>query len=332
MRKVIVTGGSGFIGQAVVRHLVAEGFEVATLARTPHSTSESPGVHQFSGDIADLDFLNNAFVGIDTVIHLAAKTGIWGRKEDFFKTNVIGTQNVLAACKQCGVSALVFASTPSVVFDKNDLCGINERTPYSHNYLCHYTHSKSIAEGLALAANSESLKVTVLRPNLVWGPGDTNLIPRLLGQARCSQLRRIGDGRNLVDVTYIDNAADAFVLAAKRLHESDDPAGKVYFISQGEPVNLWNWINKFFRRLDLPVVERRLSFSRAYYWGMLTEACYSLFRIKKEPCMTRFLAVQLARSHWFSIENAIRDLGYTPKVTTADGINRVVDWVKNSSI
>ena len=332
MRKVIVTGGSGFIGHAVVRQLVADGFEVATLARSPDTTGGINGVHQFCGDITDLDFVNSSFVGFDTVIHLAAKTGIWGSREDFFKINVDGTKNVIAACQQCGVSALVFASTPSVIFDKNDLCGINERTPYAHNSLCNYTQSKISAEKLVLDANSEDLKVTVLRPNLVWGPGDTNLIPRLLGQVRCSQLRRVGDGRNLVDVTYIDNAADAFVLAAKCLHEPEVNGGKVYFISQGDPVNLWNWMNKFFRRLDLPAVEHGISFSRAYYLGMFFETCYNVFRIKKEPCMTRFLAVQLAKSHWFSIENATRDLGYMPKVTTAEGINRVVEWVKDSSL
>ncbi len=332
MQRVVVLGGSGFVGRALVQRLVADGIETAVVARNAFPEAEGLGVRFLSGDIGDGDFLKNSLVGYDTVFHLASKTGIWGDKEEYYRTNVVGTQNVLDVCRANNIPALVYASTPGVVYQKDDLCGVNERTPYARNFLCNYAQSKAIAEKMVLAANSNNLKTIALRPHLVWGPGDINLIPRLLGQARCRQLKRIGDGHNLVDVTYIDNAVEAFILAAQNLHGPASGAGKPYFISQGEPVNLWNWLNKFLRRLDIPIVEESIPFQKAYLMGMFMEKAFPLARIKREPCMTRFLAVQLAKSHWFSIENANRDLGYFPKVSTAEGINTILQWVNKSEL
>lgn len=332
MQRVMVLGGSGFIGRAVVQRLVAEGIETAVVARKGFPEAEGLGVRFLSGDIGDADFLKKSLAGYDTVIHLASKTAIWGGKNEYYQTNVVGTQNVLDACQANNIAALVYASTPGVVYQKGDLCGVNERTPYARNFLSDYAWSKALAEKMVLAANSETLKTIALRPHLVWGPGDANLIPRLLGQARCRQLKRVGDGHNLVDITYIDNAADAFVLAAKNLHGPASGAGKPYFISQGEPVNLWSWLKKFFRRLDIPFIEESIPFQKAYLTGMFMEKAFSLARINREPCMTRFLAVQLAKSHWFSIENANRDLGYFPKVSTAEGTNLILQWIKKSEL
>jgi nucleoside-diphosphate-sugar epimerase len=332
MQRVVVLGGSGFVGRALVQRLAGDGIETCVVARNAFPEAESLGVRFLSGDIGDTDFLKNCLAGYDTVFHLASKTGIWGDKNGYYTTNAVGTQNVLDACRANGITALVYASTPAVVYQKDDLCGVNERTPYARDFLCDYAWSKAIAEKMVLEANSGALKTIALRPHLVWGPGDTNHIPRLLGQARCRQLKRIGDGHNLVDVTYIDNAVDAFILAAKNLHGTASGAGKPYFISQGEPVNLWNWLNKFFRRLDIPIVEESVSFQKAYLMGMFMEKAFPLVRIKREPCMTRFLAVQLAKSHWFSIENANRDLGYFPKVSTAEGINAILQWVSKNEL
>lgn len=332
MQRVVVLGGSGFVGRALVQRLVGDGIETAVVARRAFPEAEVLGVRFLSGDIGDADFLKNSLAGYDAVFHLASKTGICGEKDEYYRTNVVGTRNVLDACRANNIHVLVYASTPAVVYQKDDLCGVNERTPYARNFLCDYAQSKAIAEKMVLEANSDALKTIALRPHLVWGPGDNNYIPRLLGQARCRQLKRVGDGHNLVDVTYIDNAADAFILAAENLYGPASGAGKPYFISQGEPVNLWNWLNKFFRRLDIPIVEESISFQKAYLMGMFMEKAFPLARIKREPCMTRFLAVQLAKSHWFSIENANRDLGYFPKVSTAEGINTILQWVNKSEL
>ena len=137
----------------------------------------------------------------------------------------------------------------------------------------------------------------------------------------------MGNGRNLVDISYIDNVAEAHILAAENLHSTSTAAGNAYFISQGEPVNLWRWINELFRRLGIGTVEKKISGSSAYMLGTLLEGTYMWFRLEKEPPMTRFLAEQLARSHWFSIDRARRDLGYEPRLSTAAGLDRLVQWL-----
>jgi nucleoside-diphosphate-sugar epimerase len=180
---------------------------------------------------------------------------------------------------------------------------------------------------MVLAANSDVLKTCAIRPHLVWGPGDPHLIPRLVERGKRNQLKIIGNGRNLVDITYIDNAAEAHLLAAKKINSSATAAGNAYFISQGEPVNLWNWINELFTRLGIQPVKRKIGFGSAYAVGTLLEGIHMWFGMDKEPKMTRFLAEQLAKSHWFSIENARRDLGYVPRVSTQEGIERVVEWL-----
>ncbi|MBU0484689.1 MAG: NAD-dependent epimerase/dehydratase family protein [Proteobacteria bacterium] len=328
MRKAIVTGGGGFVGLSLVRRLVAQGVEVAVVGRNHYPVLDELGVISFQGDIRDLEFLTNAFHGYDTVFHVAAKAGIWGRWSDYYSINVTGTENVIAACLENSIDTLVYTSTPSVVFSNVDLCGVNELTRYATSFLCHYAHTKVIAEKIILAANGDNLRTVALRPHLVWGPGDPNLIPRLIDRGRKGLLKKVGDGRNLVDISYVDNVAQAHVLAARNLKSSGTAAGKPYFISQGEPVNLWNWINKFFRRIDVPSVEKSISFRQAYLAGWTMEMTHKLLGRQDEPLMTRFLAEQLAKSHWFSMDNALKDFNYIPEVSTLEGMNRMVEWFK----
>jgi nucleoside-diphosphate-sugar epimerase len=325
--KAFVTGGGGFLGSAIVRQLVDKGIEVAVFGRNHYPHLEGLGVRQFQGDILDSDVLINAMQGYDTVFHVAAKAGIWGAKLEFEQSNVIGTRNVLGACFASGVTSLVFTSTPSVVFDRRDLHGVNETIPYARRFLCYYASSKALAEQMVLAANSDVLKTCAIRPHLVWGPGDPHLIPRLVERGKRNQLKIIGNGSNLVDITYIDNAAEAHILAAKKINSSATAAGNAYFVSQGEPVNLWNWINELFTRLGIEPVKKKIGFRSAYAVGTLLEGIHMWFGIDKEPKMTRFLAEQLAKSHWFSIDKARRDLGYVPRVSTQEGIERVVEWL-----
>jgi nucleoside-diphosphate-sugar epimerase len=224
---------------------------------------------------------------------------------------------------------LVYTSTPSVVFDRSDLSGADETAPYARKYLCYYASSKAVAEQMVLAANSEVLKTCAIRPHLVWGPGDPHLIPRLVERGKRKQLKIVGNGSNLVDISYIDNVADAHFLAAENLNSSATAAGNPYFISQGEPVNLWNWINDLFVRLGIAPVKKKIGFRSAYAVGTFLEGLHLWFSVEKEPRMTRFLAEQLAKSHWFSIDKARRDLGYTPRVSTNEGLARVAEWFSN---
>ena len=326
--RALVIGGGGFVGSAIVRQLLDMGAGVAVFGRSHYTHLEKLDVRQIQGDILDSEMLIRAMQGYDTVFHVAAKAGIWGPKNEYEQINVTGTRNVLGACFASGVASLVYTSTPSVVFDRSDLQGADETTPYARRFLCYYAASKAVAEQMVLAANSEVLKTCAIRPHLVWGPGDPHLLPRLVERGRRRQLKIIGSGRNLVDISYVDNVADAHVLAAVNLNSTATAAGNAYFISQGAPVNLWNWINGLFIRLGIEPVQKKVGFATAYAAGTLMEGIYIWFRLEKEPPMTRFLAEQLARSHWFSIDRARKDLGYTPRVSTPEGLDRAVKWLK----
>jgi len=325
--KTLVIGGGGFVGSAIVRQLLDKAAEVAVFGRNHYPHLESLDVRQIQGDIRDSDLLIRAIQGYDTVFHVAAKAGLWGPKHEYEQINVVGTRNVLGACFASGVASLVYTSTPSVVFDRSDLHGADESTPYASRFLCYYASSKAMAEQMVLAADSEVLRTCAIRPHLVWGPGDRHLIPRLVERGRRRQLKIIGNGRNLVDISYVDNVADAHILAAVNLNSSATAAGNAYFISQGSPVNLWNWINELFIRLGIEPVQKKMGFRTAYAAGTLLEGIYMWFSVEREPGMTRFLAEQLARSHWFSIDRARKDLGYTPRVSTSEGLERLIKWL-----
>jgi len=327
MKRVAVTGGGGFIGQNLVRQLLAKGVETLVVGRSIYPELESAGAISCQGDIRDQAFLADTFAGCDTVFHVAAKAGIWGRREEYYGINLTGTENVLAACRRNQVSRLIYTSTPSVVFASHDLAGGDESLPYPEKFLCHYAASKAAAEQAVLAANAMGLATVALRPHLVWGPGDTNLIPRLVERGRKGLLKRVGAGKNLVDISYIDNVVDAHLLAAANLAGIGTAAGKAYFISQGEPVNLWGWIDEFFGLVGVAPVQKSVSFRKARLAGGIMEAVHGLLRLESEPLMTRFLAEQLAHSHWFSLASARRDLCYHPRVSTAEGLRRTAEWL-----
>ncbi|HDK44482.1 MAG TPA: NAD-dependent epimerase/dehydratase family protein [Desulfobacteraceae bacterium] len=331
MKKALVTGGGGFIGQAIVGQLVDQGVEVTIVGRHHYPEVERLGGRCLVGDIRDRPFMIQAVTGHDTVFHAAAKAGIWGRRADYFSINVTGTDNVIAACRENRVERLVYTSSPSVVFDGSDLAGVDETLPYSRNVHCAYAETKILAEKKVLAANAGSLKTTALRPHLVWGPGDTNLVPRLLRRGREGSLKIVGDGTNRVDISYIDNVAQAHLLAAANLEHAATAAGETFFISQGEPVVLWDWINTLFGRLGIPAVKKKVSFKTAYRAGWLLERLYSLAGLEKEPKMTRFMAEQLARSHWFAIDKARAVLSYTPTVSGALGLDRLVGSLRRET-
>lgn len=301
---------------------------------TVFSRSAPPGSHSkfrvsfVAGDIRDSGAIKSACAGIDAVFHVAAKAGVWGAARDFETINIDGTRNVIAACRAQGVPKLIYTSSPSVVFGRDDLCGVNESQPYPSQYLATYPRTKAVAERMVLEANGPTLSTVALRPHLIWGPGDPHLIPRVIDRARRGKLRQIGDGKNLVDITYVDNAADAHVLAADALTPASACAGRAYFISQGEPVALWPWLNQLLDAVGAPKVTKRLSVGAASVLGGFLEMAYTLLRLPGEPIMTRFVANQLAKSHYFDISAARRDFGYAPRVSLADGMSRLVGWLR----
>lgn len=327
MNRVVVTGGGGFIGSALVRALVARRYAVAVIGRNSYPQLTALGVRCLVGDIRDRAFLDAALAGFDTVFHAAAKAGIWGPRREYLAINTLGTENVLAACRHNRVARLVYTSTPSVVFDNQSLEGADETVPYARSPLCAYAQSKILAERAVLAANGPELRTIALRPHLVWGPGDRHLVPRLVSRGRQRLLKIVGDGSNRVDIAYIDNVVHAHLLAADNLAGGGSAAGQALFIGQDEPVFLWEWINTLFAQLGIPLVTARVPFALAYGAGLAMETAYGLLGCGQEPRMTRFLALQLARSHWFSHDRAVRLLGYRQQVGTEEGMARLVAWL-----
>lgn len=324
MKKVLVTGGGGFIGKALVQTLASQGVYVTVLGRNRYPELEAMGVACLQGDIRDCDFLVQHFPGHDTVFHVAAKAGIWGPTAEYRSINVDGTVNVIHACRQAGVAHLVYTSTPSVVFDGRDLLHADESAPYAGKPLCAYAQTKIAAEQAVLAANGKDLQTCALRPHLVWGPGDRHLVPRLLERGRAGSLKIVGNGTNKVDIAYIDNVVHAHILAGENLSRSGSAAGQAFFIGQDEPVCLWTWINDLFARMRIAPVRKQVPFAFAYGAGLLLERVYAVLKMPGEPPMTRFVAQQLARSHWFSHEQARQVLGYAPLVSVEQGLERLV--------
>lgn len=326
--KVLVTGGGGFLGGAIVRRLVARGDAVRTLQRGEYPALAALGVECVRGDLSDAALVQAAVRGCDAVIHTAAKAGVWGPFEDYYRANVVGTRNVLAACRAVGVKRLVYTSSPSVVFDGRDEAGIDETAPYPARYLAHYPRTKAEAERAVLAANGPELATVALRPHLIWGPGDPHLLPRLVALAKSGKLRLVARDDNLVDSTYVDNAALAHVLALDALSRADVPhrpacAGRAYFISNGEPLAMAELVNKLLAAKGVPPVTRTISPGLAYAAGAMLEMLYKLLRRRDEPPITRFVARQLSTSHWFDLTAARRDLGYEAEVSLAKGLARL---------
>jgi nucleoside-diphosphate-sugar epimerase len=233
---------------------------------------------------------------------------------------------VIAACRTNGVPRLIHTSTPSVIFAGQDLAGVDESIPYPACHTAAYAATKALAEQAVIGAANAKLKTIILRPHEIWGPGDPHFVPRIIARAR--RLRRIGDGRNRVDTTYIDNAAQAHLLAADALKANPDFSGRVYFISQGEPIPAWDMIDAILKAAGLEPVKGQVSHRLAWTAGLVFEKLFAWLRLPGEPPMTRFVADALAKSHWFDISAARRDLGYAPAVSTAEGLRRLEAWLQ----
>ena len=328
--NLLVTGGGGFLGQALCRGLVERGHHVTSFNRRHYPELEALGVRQVAGDLADRDAVLAAFAGhdgkcFDAVFHNAAKAGTWGSYDSYHRANVIGTDNVLHACHTFGIGKLVYTSTPSVTHRATHPveAGTADSVPYGDGFKAHYASTKSIAEKAVLAANNAQLATVALRPRLIWGPGDNNVLPRLVQRANAGRLRIVGDGCNLVDSTYIDNAAQAHFDAFEHLLPGAACAGRAYFISNGEPRPMRELVNSLLRAAGAPEVHKTLPFAAAYAIGVACEGLWHLLPLTGEPPMTRFLAEQLSTTHWYSMEPAKRDFGYVPRVSMADGLERL---------
>jgi len=349
---VLVTGGGGFLGSRIVEMLLERGDCVRTFGRRRYPELEKLGADCFVGDVRDGDAVRAACQGADLVFHAAALAGVWGARRDFCEINIRGTANVIQACLENKVTRLVYTSSPSVAIGEDDIENGDETLPYPKRYLAPYPATKATAEKMVLEADGwemvvegpppagqgsaipsstiRELHTCALRPHLIWGPRDPHLIPRLVKAARAGKLRRVGDGSNKVDVTYIDNAARAHLQAADELAGQGRTAGNAYFIGDAEPVVLWDWINELLRRLDIPPVERGVPYGVGRRVGAVLELVHTVLPRLGEPRLTRFVALQLAKSHYFSHAKAAADFGYAPEVDNETGMARLLEWLRET--
>lgn len=320
--RTLVTGGNGFIGRYIVEQLLARGDEVRVVGRGAYPELAALGVTCYRADLAAEDDVQAALHGCDVVFHVAAKAGVWGAWQEYYRNNVSATQFILRQAVQANVPKFVFTSSPSVVFGEESVENADESRPYPTRFLAPYPHTKALAEQWVL--RQREILTTAIRPPLVWGPHDTNILPRIIARAKAGRLRQIGDGTNLVDVTYVENAADAHLAAADRLTEGSPLVGRAYFIGQEQPVKLWTFINDLLALVGVPLVPTRpaIPYRVAREVAALIEDGYRLLGRTAEPPFTRLLVAQLANSRYFDLSAARRDLGYGPRISTAEGLAR----------
>lgn len=325
--RTLVTGAGGFLGQYIAEALLKRGDSVRTVCRGSYPELEKMGVDVLHADLSDAqsaenrEALEHACDGIDAVFHVAAVSGIGEPWERFYRTNTLGTKILLQAAQNAGVKKFVFTSSPSVTFDGTPQCGVNESAPYPERWLAHYPHSKALAEKMVLqACGTAGMLTCALRPHLIWGPRDKALIPRLIARAKSGRLRRVGDGKNLVDMIFVQNAAEAHLQAVDALEDGARVCGNAYFLSQGEPVKCWEWIDDLLAIYNLPPIRKSLSFSAAWKVGAVCEGLWKTFRWKNDPPMTRFLAAELSMSHYFDISRARKDFGFSPRISKKEGM------------
>ncbi|MBN2632455.1 MAG: NAD-dependent epimerase/dehydratase family protein [Bacteroidales bacterium] len=321
--NALVTGGGGFIGYALVQELVRRGFRVTSFSRNNYPALKRIGVDIIRGDLADAGSVIKACENIDIIFHVAAKAGICGSYRDYYRTNAEGTGNIIHACKINKIKYLIYTSSASVVFDGNDIEGADESLPYPKKPLSHYTATKALAEQMVLQSCTDFLKTISLRPHLVYGPGDNHLLPRIISRIKAGSLRRIGNGKNRVDVSYISNVVSAHLKAAEAAMNKPEAAGQAYFITNGEPVVLWDFINRIIGLSGYAPVMKSIPAGSAYMLAAAAELFNKISPQSGEPFLTRFLVDELSRSHWFDISRARRLLNYNPQVSNTEGLKKM---------
>lgn len=326
--KIFITGGGGFLAQYIIQQLLQERHEITAYQRGEYEFLKEWGVKSIQGNLSNEGLLTQSMQGHDAVFHVAAKAGVWGDYKDYYEANVVGTNNVIEACKKNNIQYMVYTSTPSVVFSGEDEEGINESEPYAEKIYNAYQGTKIIAEKLVLDANSESLKTVSLRPHLIWGVGDPHLIPRVIERAKANKLKLVKIKNKHIDACYVENAASAHVKAFNELLGKGKCSGKAYFISNNEPMPISELINKILTAAEMTPVKRFVSPKVAYIVGSVLENTYKLLRIKKEPLMTKYVAKQLSVSHWYDLSAAKNDFGYEASISTEVGMKKLKENLK----
>lgn len=326
--RALVTGGGGFMGAALVRKLRERGDDVRVFGRGSYADLEALGIDCAKGSVTDYESLKAACDDREVVFHAAAKIGLWGPYEEFHQVNVEGTKNVLRACQEQGINKLVFTGSPSVVFHGGDVDGVDESAPYPKNFDSFYSQTKALSEQMVLAADHDKLSTVSLRPHFIWGPGDRNLLPRVVSRQKAGRLFRIGDDNKLVDAIYIDDCVEAHILAAIQLAPRSEISGNAYFLSGDDPRPFWEIVDRMLGAAGLGPVKKRMPKKLAYALAAACEGTWRTLGLRSEPPLTKFLVDTLTTSHWFDVSAAKRDLGWKPRVKMEDGMARVAGWIR----
>lgn len=321
LRQVLVTGASGFLGSHLCRTLAARGLTVRAHGRAVDRLPHAVGITHWPGDLSDTQALDAAAAGCDAIVHAAALSAPWGPREEFVAANVAGTANVLATARRAGVRRVVHISSPAVLFDGRDQLGLRDDAPYPARFTSVYAETKHQAELLARKA-ARDLEVIILRPKAIYGEGDRALVPRLVRAAAAGRLPQVGDGTNRVDVTHVDDA----VLAVECALHAGRGIGETFNITGGEHVPLWSMIRELLAGIGLRGPTRRLSVPVAVAVAGAMEAVAAL--TKREPLLTRYSALLLARTQTCDISRARELLGYVPRVRASDGVARTIDAMR----
>jgi len=323
--KILVTGAGGFLGRYIAEELLEKGHTVFNFSRNSYKELSEIGIETRLGDLNDENSIREALQGIEAVFHVASKVAMWGKWQDFYQTNTIGTMNLVKACKEAGITKFVYTSTPSVVFDIDNIIDGNETLPYANDSLSMYAKSKMLAEKFVLESNSKEFLTCALRPHLIFGPRDKNIIPRLVEAKRKGRLKKIGDGKNLVDVIYVENAAKAHVQAFENLSVDSLVPGEAYFIAQERPVNLWDFINEILVRNGEEKIKKSISLKKAFFLGAVIEFVLKNLRIwNVHPPMSKFVALQLGKSHYFSHKKALEHFNYNPEISIENALDKTI--------
>jgi nucleoside-diphosphate-sugar epimerase len=322
--KVLVTGATGMLGRATAQALFDRGDEVSVLQRRPSGLA----CREVLGDVADREVLRRAASGQDAVLHLAAKVDVTGPWAEYVSANIEGTRNIVEACRSGGVSRLVHVSSPSVAHGGRAIVGLGAEPADPASARGHYSRSKAVAEVAALAADSPALAVLVVRPHLVWGPGDTQLVARVVERAKAGRLPAIGSGTALMDTTYVDNAAEAMVAAVDACGQVH---GEALVVSNGEPRPILEILQRVCRAAGVPGPGRSVPFAAAWLAGAAVEGIWTISRRRDLPPLNRFMAEQLATAHWFDQRRTRAALGWAPRVGLDEGFTRLADWYASTA-
>ena len=321
MKRVLVTGATGFLGKYLVEELINNGYEVVAQGRKENILNNLKEQYKVNILKCSLNEIKNIDMNIDCVIHAAALSTVWGKWQDFYDSNVLGTENVIKFCLKNNVRRLIYVSSPSVYSAKFDRFNIKEEDFDKNNKLNFYIKSKILAENLINKIDNQKLETVIIRPRGLFGIGDTSLVPRLINANSKIGIPLFNDGKNLVDITCVENVAYSLRLAM----EKEEANGNIYNITNGDPTEFKNILDKLFTELEERANYRKMNINLMYFVASVIELFYKLFRIYKEPMITKYTIATLGYSQSLNIEKAKKDLDYNPKITLEEGIKKYAE-------